>query len=81
MESKKPYILSKDTIISEILRDCPKAIELLAEYGLLCVSCYLNQFDTLETGTKLHHMSEEEVRKMIDEINSELAKKENWVYL
>ena len=79
MAAKKKYILSKDTIISEILNDCPKAIELLAEFGLLCVSCYLNQFDTLETGTRLHHMSEEESAKMIDEINEELAKKENWV--
>jgi len=77
-DAKQPYVLKKDALISEILRDCPKAIELLAEYGLLCVSCFLNQFDTLETGTKLHHMSNEEMQKMIDEINEELKKKENW---
>lgn len=74
MSGKKPYVLKKETLISEILNDCPKAIELLAEYGLLCVSCFLNQFDTLETGTKIHHMSESEAQKMIDEINKELAK-------
>ncbi len=78
MQDKKPYVLKKETVISEILNDCPKAIELLAEYGILCVSCFLNQFDTLETGTKIHHMSNEEAQKMIDEINLELAKEENW---
>lgn len=79
MPDKKPYVLKKDALINDILRDCPKAVEFLAEYGLLCVSCFLNQFDTLETGTKLHHMSDEDSKKMIDEINVELAKKENWV--
>jgi hybrid cluster-associated redox disulfide protein len=78
MQNKKPYVLKKDTLISEIVRDCPKAVELLAMYGLFCVNCFLNQFDTLETGTKLHHMSEEDSIKMIDEINGELAKEENW---
>ncbi len=77
MAGKKPYVLKKDALISEIVRDCPKAVELLAEYGLLCVSCFLNQYDTLETGTKLHHMGKEEMDKMIDEINQELKKKEN----
>lgn len=78
MADKKPYTLKKDALISDIVRDCPKAVELLAEYGLLCVSCFLNQFDTLETGTKLHHMESEDMDKMIDEINGELKKRENW---
>ena len=79
MAGKKPYVLKKDALISEIVRDCPKAVELLAEYGLLCVSCFLNQYDTLETGTKLHHMSNEDMDKMIGEINGELKKKENLI--
>lgn len=75
MAKKKPYILKKDTLISDILRDCPKAVEYLAEYGLLCISCPLNQFDTLETGTRIHHMSDKDSQKMIKEINEELKKK------
>jgi hybrid cluster-associated redox disulfide protein len=77
--AKRSYVLKKEALISEILQDCPKAIEFLAEYGLLCVSCILNQFDTLETGTKLHHLSDSESNKMIDEINQELKKEENWI--
>jgi hybrid cluster-associated redox disulfide protein len=74
MVKKKPYVLKKETPISDILRDCPKAVEYLAEYGLLCVTCPLNNFDTLEAGTKIHHMSDEALQKMIDEINEELKK-------
>lgn len=76
MSKKRPYVLKKDTLISDILRDCPKAVEYLAEYGLLCVTCPLNQFDTLETGTKIHHMSDQAASKMIKEINEELKKDE-----
>jgi hybrid cluster-associated redox disulfide protein len=74
MAKKKPYILKKDTLISDILRDCPKAAEYLAEYGLLCITCPLNQFETLEAGAKIHSMSDKALRKMIKEINEELKK-------
>lgn len=74
MAKKKPYTLKKETLISDILRDCPKAAEYLAEYGLLCITCPLNQFDTLEAGTRIHSMSDAEAKKMIKEINEELKK-------
>lgn len=76
MARKKPYALKKDTLISDILRDCPKAVEYLAEYGLLCVTCPLNQFDTLEGGARIHQMDDRALRKMIREINEELKKNE-----
>lgn len=74
MVKKKPYVLKKDVLISDILRDCPKAAEYLTEYGLLCVTCVLNQFETLEAGAKTHSMNDEALRKMIKEINEELKK-------
>ena len=79
MNDKKPYILKKESLISDILYDCPKAIELLTEYGLRCASCYLNQSDTLEKGSKLHNFNNKKLKKMIIEINTELEKEENWV--
>jgi len=74
MVKKKIYILKKDALISDILRDCPKTLEYLAEYGLFCISCPLNQFDTLETGAKIHSMSDKALQKMINEINQKLKK-------
>lgn len=74
MVKKKPYVLKKDTLISDILRDCPKAAEYLAEYGLLCISCPLNQFDTLEAGAKIHSLSDKALQKMINEVNQKLKK-------
>ncbi len=79
MQNKNVYQIKKTDLIKDISNNSSKALELLAEYGLFCVSCPLNQFDSLETGAMIHGMSNEEVDKMIKEINSYLEKeaKEN----
>lgn len=68
------YVITKFDPLSIILDECPRAAELLAEYGLHCVSCFANEFDTIATGAEMHNMSDDEVDDMIDEINEELAK-------
>jgi hybrid cluster-associated redox disulfide protein len=75
MIKKKPYVLKKDAVISDILRDCPEAAEYFVEYGLLCVTCVLNQFETLEAGAKTHNMTDEAIKKMVKEINKKLKEK------
>ena len=72
-----PYALAKDTLISEISQKCPRAIELLTEYGLSCANCFLNQFDTIESGARLHGMSDAEIATMVSEINSLVTKEPN----
>lgn len=71
---KNSYVLTKDTILSQITQESPRAAELLAEYGLHCVNCFANTMDTLATGAKVHGMTDEELDTMIDEINVELEK-------
>jgi hybrid cluster-associated redox disulfide protein len=79
MTQKQAYILKKDALISDVVDECPKVIIFLAEYGLLCASCFLNRYDTLEKGAKIHHMSDVDIDKMIAEINEELKKEENLI--
>lgn len=56
------------------MEECPRAAELLEEYGIHCVGCFFSENDTLETGGAMHNMSDEEVDEMIEEINGELEK-------
>ncbi len=63
------YVVKRESLISEITEKCPKAIELLTEYCLSCATCFLNQFDNVESGAKLHGMTEAEIDRMISEIN------------
>ena len=68
------YVIKKDSLISDITQKCPRAIELLTEYGLSCATCFLNQFDSVEAGAQLHGMTEDEIEKMVIEINEVLEK-------
>lgn len=72
--SQGAYVVTKFDPLSIILTECPRAAELLAEYGLHCVSCFANEFDTIATGAEMHAMSDDEVDDMIDEINEQLDK-------
>ncbi len=72
--NKSSYVLSKTSILLTVTQESPRSAELLAEYGLHCVSCFFNEFDTLETGAKVHSMSDQEIDDMINEINMQLDK-------
>jgi hybrid cluster-associated redox disulfide protein len=69
-----PYVLTKYTLVADIMRDCPRAVEMLSEYGIHCVSCFASEIDTLEQGAFVHSMTEEELDEMVLEINNELEK-------
>lgn len=71
---EEPFQLSKNMIMSAIGMKSAKAAELLAEYGLHCLNCFANQFDTLEQGGMVHGMDDDEIEDMINEVNAELRK-------
>lgn len=70
------YNIKKDTLIAEITQKAPRATELLAEYGLSCATCFLNQFESIEQGAKLHGMTDKEIERMINEINDAIKEEE-----
>ncbi len=67
------YQISLDTPITEIIEKSTHAVEYLAEYGLHCFMCPLNVFDTVEMGAKIHGMSDEEIKDMIEDVNERLG--------
>lgn len=60
--------------MSDVALESPRTAELLNEYGLHCMNCLFNRFDTVETGAKLHGMTEAQIQEMIKEINTLLRK-------
>jgi len=61
--------IKRDQNLGEIAAKHPEAAKVMLEYGLHCVGCFANQFDSVEVGAKLHGMSDEEVDEMLEEIN------------
>lgn len=61
--------------LGEVASAHPEAAQVMLDYGLHCVGCFANQYDSVEVGARLHGMSQEEVDEMLDEINKALQKK------
>lgn len=58
--------ITKDTIISEVLKIKPDAFKVLMSYGMGCLGCPSAQMETLEDAAKIHDIN-------IDELLEKLA--------
>ncbi|MDP2672860.1 MAG: iron-sulfur cluster assembly accessory protein, partial [Nanoarchaeota archaeon] len=65
--------ITKDMTIGDIVEASPKAAEILTSYGIHCVGCHASPFETLEQGLQGHGISQEEVDKIVSEINEKLS--------
>lgn len=61
--------ITKDSNIAQLVMKYPQVAEVLLDYGLHCVGCFANSFDSLEAGAKIHGFTEEEVDDMVTRIN------------
>lgn len=55
--------------LGKVAQEHPEAAKVMLDYGLHCVGCFANQFDSVEVGAKLHGMSDQEIEEMLQEIN------------
>lgn len=65
--------VTRDSNLGDIAKSYPQAAAVMLEYGLHCVGCFANQFDTLEMGARIHGMTEMEVDEMLQRINEAIA--------
>ncbi|HXK52692.1 DUF1858 domain-containing protein [Candidatus Nomurabacteria bacterium] len=61
--------VTKETNLGELVMEYPEAAEVLLDYGLHCVGCFANTFDTIEMGAKIHGMGDEEIAELIERVN------------
>lgn len=65
---EQPKVVKTDNLAT-LLQQHPDVEEILLDYGLHCVGCALNAFDSIEDGAKIHHMDDEEIDEMVERIN------------
>ena len=63
--------ITKDMSMADVLKANPQAGEVMMKYGLHCVGCPMTMMETLEQGAKGHGLSDKDIEKMLEEINSE----------
>ncbi len=56
---KEAQKITKDMTISEVVKKYPQTIEVFFDYGLYCVGCFAADFDTIESGAKVHGVNVE----------------------
>jgi len=66
---QKTEIITKDTLISEILEKFPEAAEILMEYGLMCVNCPLAGEHSLEAIKNIYGFNDEDIEEILVRVN------------
>tara|TARA_Y100000034_G_scaffold136851_1_gene216380 strand:+ start:4147 stop:4374 length:228 start_codon:yes stop_codon:yes gene_type:complete len=62
--------ITKDTIIGDIVKNHPEAIEVMLSYGLHCIGCSVQYWETIEGGCKGHGFEEEKIDNLIKDLNN-----------
>ncbi len=68
--------ITSKTKISKIIEQCPDAVFILMEHGLMCAGCQLAGNHGLEETKKMYGFSDKNIQEILKKIN-ELNKKEN----
>jgi len=58
-EKSKTKKVTKDMTIADVVKKYPETIEVFFNYNLHCVGCFAAEFDTVESGAKVHNVNVE----------------------
>jgi hybrid cluster-associated redox disulfide protein len=67
--------ITKDILILDLVEGHSDLAEVLTEeYGLHCIGCMAASMETLEQGALTHGMTEDQIDKMVADLNKRLEK-------
>ena len=62
--------VTEKTLVGEIVRNYPEAIEILLSIGMHCLGCPASQMESLEEACTVHGL---DVAPVVDAINAKIA--------
>jgi len=66
-------MITKDMTIGDVIKEYPETIEIMLSYGLHCVGCSVQYWESIEGGCKTHGFEDEKIDKMVKEMNKVLV--------
>ncbi len=60
--------VTKDTIIEDVLKAHPNAIQVFMKYNLGCIACMGATQETIEQGARMHGVDPEPIVKELNEL-------------
>ena len=76
--NKPAQPVTLDMTIGDVVEKHSEVAEVMLGYGLQCVGCAVNPYETIEQGALGHGMSEETIQNMLDDINMVVTKRPNY---
>jgi len=67
--------ITKEMNFAEVLEKYPQTAAIMMNHGLHCIGCHIAAYESIEQGCMAHGMSEQDLKKMIDEMNMAIKKK------
>jgi iron-sulfur cluster assembly protein len=77
MQQQTTGPINKDMMIGDVVQKYPQVADVFLSYGLHCVGCHVNAYETIEQGAMGHGMTPEEVEEMVAEANTYITDSEN----
>lgn len=74
---KQKLIATKESNLGLLVTRYPEVADIMLEWGLHCVGCFANSFDTIEAGAQIHGLDEDDIQEMLSEINTCIHQIEN----
>ncbi|MEM3074815.1 MAG: iron-sulfur cluster assembly accessory protein [Candidatus Pacearchaeota archaeon] len=78
-EVKNKTKITKESLIADILAEHPERAHLLSEilmdFGIHCIGCGASNFETLEEGVLGHGFSENDLKKLVADLNKAINSK------
>lgn len=62
--------VTRETTIGDVIKAYPDVAPIIMDHGLHCVGCHVAYWETLEQGCRGHGFSDEEIDKLLDDINA-----------
>lgn len=63
--------ITKEMTVGAIIEKYPELADTMTQYGLHCVGCHANPFETLEEGTVGHGMPNEQLQQLVVALNEQ----------
>ena len=72
-ETAAEGMITKDMTIGEVVAKYPETAEIMLGYGLHCIGCHVNPYESIEGGAFGHGMSPETISQMVKEMNEAVS--------
>ena len=72
-ETAAEGMITKDMSIGGVVAKYPETAEIMLGYGLHCIGCHVNPYESIEGGAFGHGMSPETISQMVKEMNEAVS--------